>query len=310
MNNDKTELRNIASQLEKLLLEYKNTYPKSFGQILNLDIPIYALLAVAVVIFTVMPMILFKFSLLIIFILSIPLLYSRHKGSNTEIRKLLEERRNREEIKSKIRIKIRSLKADRYSKYPDVKIYLKKYKNELKEVEQHKEKILDFYHLFVACMIALFIGGIVLIYKNQSNEKDKSSIVSLLPSNEKYIATIKPLATEDNYFMKHMGKNNIILKYDKKRSVLFTSLVQPNVAGTPNLRLMITDTFGHPISGIPIFYFTIGDYSSSTTVYTSTSMVDDADNCEYERNRRLDYLHKYGSNFRYVIEEYVIEEYK
>ena len=299
MNNDKTEFRIIASKLEELLREYKNTYPKSFGQILNLDIPVIALLAVAVVIFSVIPLVFFNYSFLCIFILSIPFLYSRYKGS--EMRKVLEERRHYLEIQSKLRAKIRSLKADRYSKYPDVRIYLKKYKNELKDVERHKQKILDFYHLFIAGIIALFIGGIVLIYKYQPNIKDTNPIVKILPSKDKYIATIKPLATNNNYYMKHLGKKNITLKYDTEYSVLYTSFDHSDIAGHPQLRLMITDTFGHPISGIPIFYFRL-DYHSFLSI--SVSMVDDADKCDYEINRRLDFLHKYGSNFRYVIEEY------
>ena len=216
------------------------------------------------------------------------------------MRKVLEERRHYLEIQSKLRVKIRSLKADRYSKYPDVRIYLKKYNNELKDVERHKQKILDFYHLFIAGIIALFIGGIVLIYKHQPNITDTNPIVKILPSSDKYIATIKPLATNNNYYMKKMGKGNITLKYNTKRSTLYTPKPNSDIGGFTQLRLMITDTFGHPISGIPIFYFQLG-YGSS---YIEASMVDNADKCDYEINRRLDYLHKYGSNFRYVIEEY------
>ena len=295
MNNDKTEFRNIASKLEELLREYKNTFPKNFGQILNLDIPFYALGAAAVVIFNVIPIYIYNYALFCIFILSIPLLYSRYKGS--EIRKIVEERRHYSEIQSNLRVKIRKLKADRYSKYPDVKIYLKKYNNELKEVERHKQKILDLYHLFVTGIIALLIGGIVFIY--QHNNKKNSAIVYRQQSSEKYIATIKPLATTNNFYIKKIGTDNIIIKYNEKKSVLSTEFKELKVAGYPQLRVMITDTLGHPISGIPIFYYKI-DWKSYA--YVSASLVDKAENSEYEKKRRLDYLNKYGNNFRYVIE--------
>ena len=301
MNNDKTEFRIIASNLENLLLEYKKTYPKSFGQILLLDIPIYALLAAAVVIFSVIPFTFFKYALFGIFILSIPLLYSRYKGS--EIRKVVEERRHYSEIQSNLRVKIRQLKADRYSKYPDVKIYLKKYNNELKEVERHKQKILDLYHLFVAGIIALFIGGIVLIYQQQGL-KDFDKIVNLIPSNNKYVATIKPLATKNNPYMEQLGRDNIIIKYDEEHSVFTTDLKKVWIPANIYLRLMITDSLGHPVNGIPIFIFHKPDFNFLSKFSIETYIVNGPEDYNYEINRRVNYLHKYGSNFRYIIEEY------
>ena len=301
MNNDKTEFRIIASNLENLLLEYKKTYPKSFGQILLLDIPIYALLAAAVVIFSVIPFTFFKYAIFGIFILSIPLLYSRYKGS--EIRKVVEERRHYSEIQSNLRVKIRQLKADRYSKYPDVKIYLKKYNNELKEVERHKQKILDLYHLFVAGIIALFIGGIVLIYQQQGL-KDFDKIVNLIPSNNKYVATIKPLATKNNPYMEQLGRDNIIIKYDEEHSVFTTDLKKVWIPANIYLRLMITDSLGHPVNGIPIFIFHKPDFNFLSIISIETYIVNGPEDYNYEINRRVNYLHKYGSNFRYIIEEY------
>ena len=301
MNNDKTEFRIIASNLENLLLEYKKTYPKSFGQILLLDIPIYALLAAAVVIFSVIPFTFFKYAIFGIFILSIPLLYSRYKGS--EIRKVVEERRHYSEIQSNLRVKIRQLKADRYSKYPDVKIYLKKYNNELKEVERHKQKILDLYHLFVAGIIALFIGGIVLIYQQQGL-KDFDKIVNLIPSNNKYVATIKPLATKNNPYMEQLGRDNIIIKYDEEHSVFTTDLKKVWIPANIYLRLMITDSLGHPVNGIPIFIFHKPDFNFLSKFSIETYIVNGPEDYNYEINRRVNYLHKYGSNFRYIIEEY------
>lgn len=301
MNNDKTEFRIIASNLENLLLEYKKTYPKSFGQILLLDIPIYALLAAAVVIFSVIPFTFFNYAIFGIFILSIPLLYSRYKGS--EIRKVVEERRHYSEIQSNLRVKIRQLKADRYSKYPDVKIYLKKYNNELKEVERHKQKILDLYHLFVAGIIALFIGGIVLIYQQQGL-KDFDKIVNLIPSNNKYVATIKPLATKNNPYMEQLGRDNIIIKYDEEHSVFTTDLKKVWIPANIYLRLMITDSLGHPVNGIPIFIFHKPDFNFLSKFSIETYIVNGPEDYNYEINRRVNYLHKYGSNFRYIIEEY------
>ncbi|MBP5370218.1 MAG: hypothetical protein J6Z01_17370 [Bacteroidales bacterium] len=301
MNNDKTEFRIIASNLENLLLEYKKTYPKSFGQILLLDIPIYALLAAAVVIFSVIPFTFFKYAIFGIFILSIPLLYSRYKGS--EIRKVVEERRHYSEIQSNLRVKIRQLKADRYSKYPDVKIYLKKYNNELKEVERHKQKILDLYHLFVAGIIALFVGGIVLIYQQQGL-KDFDKIVNLIPSNNKYVATIKPLATKNNPYMEQLGRDNIIIKYDEEHSVFTTDLKKVWIPANIYLRLMITDSLGHPVNGIPIFIFHKPDFNFLSKFSIETYIVNGPEDYNYEINRRVNYLHKYGSNFRYIIEEY------
>ncbi len=301
MNNDKTEFRIIASNLENLLLEYKKTYPKSFGQILLLDIPIYALLAAAVVIFSVIPFTFFNYAIFGIFILSIPLLYSRYKGS--EIRKVVEERRHYSEIQSNLRVKIRQLKADRYSKYPDVKIYLKKYNNELKEVERHKQKILDLYHLFVAGIIALFIGGIVLIYQQQGL-KDFDKIVNLIPSNNKYVATIKPLATKNNPYMEQLGRDNIIIKYDEEHSVFTTDLKKVWIPANIYLRLMITDTLGHPINGMRSFIFHKPDFNFLSKFSIETYIVNGPEDYNYEINRRVNYLHKYGSNFRYIIEEY------
>ena len=301
MNNDKTEFRIIASNLENLLLEYKKTYPKSFGQILLLDIPIYALLAAAVVIFSVIPFTFFKYAIFGIFILSIPLLYSRYKGS--EIRKVVEERRHYSEIQSNLRVKIRQLKADRYSKYPDVKIYLKKYNNELKEVERHKQKILDLYHLFVAGIIALFVGGIVLIYQQQGL-KDFDKIVNLIPSNNKYVATIKPLATKNNPYMEQLCRDNIIIKYDEEHSVFTTDLKKVWIPANIYLRLMITDSLGHPVNGIPIFIFHKPDFNFLSKFSIETYIVNGPEDYNYEINRRVNYLHKYGSNFRYIIEEY------
>lgn len=301
MNNDKTEFRIIASNLENLLLEYKKTYPKSFGQILLLDIPIYALLAAAVVIFSVIPFTFFKYAIFGIFILSIPLLYSRYKGS--EIRKVVEERRHYSEIQSNLRVKIRQLKADRYSKYPDVKIYLKKYNNELKEVERHKQKILDLYHLFVAGIIALFIGGIVLIYQQQGL-KDFDKIVNLIPSNNKYVATIKPLATKNNPYMEQLGRDNIIIKYDEEHSVFTTDLKKGWIPANIYLRLMITDTLGHPVNGMQSFIFHRPDFNFLSIFSIETYIVNGPEDYNYEINRRVNYLHKYGSNFRYIIEEY------
>ncbi|MBP5502443.1 MAG: hypothetical protein J6Y24_06615 [Bacteroidales bacterium] len=301
MNNDKTEFRIIASNLEKLLLEYKKTYPKNFGQILLLDIPIYALLAAAVVIFSVIPFTFFKYAIFGIFILSIPLLYSRYKDS--EIRKVVEERRHYSEIQSNLRVKIRQLKADRYSKYPDVKIYLKKYNNELKEVERHKQKILDLYHLFVAGILALFIGGIVLIYQQQGL-KDFDKIVNLIPSNNKYVATIKPLATKNNPYMEQLGRDNIIIKYNEEHSVFTTDLKKVWIPANIYLRLMITDSLGHPVNGIPIFIFHKPDFNFLSIISIETYIVNGPEDYNYEINRRVNYLHKYGSNFRYIIEEY------
>lgn len=301
MNNDKTEFRIIASNLEKLLLEYKKTYPKSFGQILLLDIPIYALLAAAVVIFSVIPFTFFQYAIFGIFILSIPLLYSRYKGS--EIRKVVEERRHYSEIQSNLRVKIRQLKADRYSKYPDVKIYLKKYNNELKEVERHKQKILDLYHLFVAGIIALFIGGIVLIYQQQGL-KDFDKIVNLIPSNNKYVATIKPLSTKNNPYMEELGRDNIIIKYDEEHSVFTTDLKKVWIPANIYLRLMITDTLGHPVNGMQSFIFHRPDFNFLSKFSIETYIVNGPEDYNYEINRRVNYLHKYGSNFRYIIEEY------
>lgn len=301
MNNDKTEFRIIASNLENLLLEYKKTYPKSFGQILLLDIPIYALLAAAVVIFSVIPFTFFQYAIFGIFILSIPLLYSRYKGS--EIRKVVEERRHYSEIQSNLRVKIRQLKADRYSKYPDVKIYLKKYNNELKEVERHKQKILDLYHLFVAGIIALFIGGIVLIYQQQGL-KDFDKIVNLIPSNNKYVATIKPLATKNNPYMEQLGRDNIIIKYDEEHSVFTTDLKKGWIPANIYLRLMITDTLGHPVNGMQSFIFHRPDFNFLSKFSIETYIVNGPEDYNYEINRRVNYLHKYGSNFRYIIEEY------
>lgn len=301
MNNDKTEFRIIASNLENLLLEYKKTYPKSFGQILLLDIPIYALLAAAVVIFSVIPFTFFQYAIFGIFILSIPLLYSRYKGS--EIRKVVEERRHYSEIQSNLRVKIRQLKADRYSKYPDVKIYLKKYNNELKEVERHKQKILDLYHLFVAGIIALFIGGIVLIYQQQGL-KDFDKIVNLIPSNNKYVATIKPLSTKNNPYMEELGRDNIIIKYDEEHSVFTTDLKKGWIPANIYLRLMITDTLGHPVNGMQSFIFHRPDFNFLSKFSIETYIVNGPEDYNYEINRRVNYLHKYGSNFRYIIEEY------
>ncbi|MBR2888615.1 MAG: hypothetical protein IKB95_10335, partial [Bacteroidales bacterium] len=134
--------------------------------------------------------------------------------------------------------------------------------------------------------------------------KDFDKIVNLIPSNNKYVATIKPLATKNNPYMEQLGRDNIIIKYDEEHSVFTTDLKKVWIPANIYLRLMITDTLGHPVNGMQSFIFHRPDFNFLSKFSIETYIVNGPEDYNYEINRRVNYLHKYGSNFRYIIEEY------
>ena len=104
--------------------------------------------------------------------------------------------------------------------------------------------------------------------------------------------------------MEQLGRDNIIIKYDEEHSVFTTDLKKVWIPANIYLRLMITDTLGHPVNGMQSFIFHRPDFNFLSKFSIETYIVNGPEDYNYEINRRVNYLHKYGSNFRYIIEEY------
>ncbi len=328
--DDKAKFQKIQAKLERYLYEYKNCFPKNVWQILGIDIPLVTLLVSSFVVIKLMGICLVSIILLILMILPTLLIWST--DSNSIWTKLINQRKTYKTDSQNIINKINAIDTKDFEKYPDVKKFLEKYRNELYAETLRKQNIEKRYKKIMIIGLGVIIAGMAfsfaiktkLSYFQDSTEifliNRKEEIRNEFMSDEGYakylnlketepIAQIAPLTKLlSDYHIKTTEideqKKDISIYFREDFIPVFTMrmpvMINPTSSGKYIYRLMITDKTGHPINGMP--YFDFADNTSPTSIISSYSIAFKIENNPYEIVRRVRYLQENADNLRYVIQ--------
>ena len=290
--DNKAEFHNIQTELEELLVKYKNAFPKNLRQFLRSDLLIIPIIVTIIAIIAC-----FNYSYLPLFILIPTLIITIYYVKFNDIgKRLTSERNNYKENLESIKQEINDIDISEVEDYPDVKNYLENYFSELEAVTNYKNKLANKYRDIRK--IAIIIIGIIgagcifsIVGKEINNQK--------LQSNEKLqpqlmIATIQPA---DTIWQHHPID---IYLMDKEPAILaFKTSDLNNLSKYRIYRIAIVDRNGKPVSDIPYIDF----INHNKPIAYSYPIANDVDNNIYEISKRINYLRTNANNLKYTVEE-------
>ena len=290
--DNKAEFHNIQNELEKLLVKYKNAFPKNIRQFFRADLLIIPIIVTIIAIIAC-----FNYSYLPLFILVPTLIITIYYVKFNDIgKKITSERNNFKENLESIEQEINNIDTSEVEDYPDVKNYLDNYFNELKAVNNYKNILANKYRKIrkIAIVIIGIIGGICIfsiVGKEINTQKDQIS-EKLKP--QLMIASIPPADT-----IKQHQPINIYL-IDKEPAILaFKTSDLNNLSKYKIYRISIVDHNGKPAFDIPYMDF----INNNKPIAYSYPIANDADNNIYEINKRIKYLRDNANHLNYTVEE-------
>ena len=327
--DEKARFQKIQSQLERYLYEYKNSFPKNTWQMIGIDLPIVILIVSMFVVIRLMGISLW--SLLLILLMVLPYVLIWTTKSNSIWTKIWKKRKTFRTDNQAIKDKISGIDTTEFVKYPDVKQYLETYQRELSAETIRKDSIQKRYKMIMVIGSALLLIGAALTFTTTTKlsifqDKQQTS------QQEEVQEEIRNEFIEENGFIKYLNLTEtepvariapLFKQYDiqivtseadvinKTISIYFKEgiapvltmqmpVMQKNAYFKDNsYRLMITDTTGRPVSGIP--YFDFSDKTKEFKIISSYPITFDLESHPYEIVRRVKYLQDNAENLRYTI---------
>ncbi len=266
MKTDKTLFQQDLIKLENLLAEYKNIYPQNFGMMFRKYLEFFLILLSVCMILdgvydaTVISTVGCIISPMLILFLVIQWIESEKK-----------ETFNKTTLNLKVLMHEVNLAETKYSKYPDIELFLKYYKASVSAEQTRKRKIKTFFWtcfcaLFVFYGVMIFLGyyshpkSHLVAYDQILGKEDNKPVLSILPLKNDITDSIKlqsgRLDVFFHYYSHKYYKNG---EYDKNSgSYVALSTQIPTITGNSDsvlFRLTITDETGKPIDRCPCFVF-------------------------------------------------------
>lgn len=256
MEATKTKFQALLSEIERMLEDVKNSYPKNYSAIIQRGIKYFVLIAAVVVLINIIFASPYRIYLLYVVgyaPATVFLLYLLHKKFNKGNVKYADS--------SELERKIRAAK-DEFGEYPDVVKYLDKTYEGVQSIITEKKRItnvvvaISFVLIFIA---AIFTLVRVINYENKhSGYIDKFDAVLGINSNTP-LARILPFKTDVADSIKlSMGKIDLFYEYrwDTQLKIETPNLIYDDYNYENDLYLLtITDQNGNPIPKLPVFYF-------------------------------------------------------
>ena len=262
MDKNKEYFQTKSMELENLLKEYKNQYPKNVGALVRNFFPIFIIiLSVIAPLLAVFAFVTVSLGLLIMLILVPPILLI------FGVSLLLKNKREKKADKTLLpRIEALKQQIEPYTEYPDVKNYLDKFNNQITETDATKKKyrktfrkiLLVFFTIFI--LVAAGIPALVIVrdstygkVKNESANgnmevlglETRKPFLSLTPLNKKVYGDCTIASDTVHFFLYDIA--NISLK--------FSEIEFENAEHEDVFRLIITDKDGVPVAGCGKFVF-------------------------------------------------------
>ena len=280
MDKNKEYFQTKSMELENLLKEYKNQYPKNVGALVRNFFPIFIIiLSIIAPLLSVFAIVSFSWGLLTMLILVPPILL----GFGVSL--LLKNKREKKADKTLLpRIEALKQQIEPYTEYPDVKNYLDKFNNQITETDATKKKyrktfrkiLLVFFTIFI--LVAAGIPALVIVrdstygkVKNESANgnmevlglETRKPFLSLTPLNKKVYGDCTIASDTVHFFLYDIA--NISLK--------FSEIEFENAEHEDVFRLIITDKDGVPVAGCGKFVF--------KTMIGQATGVDSEEFCPY-----------------------------
>ena len=319
MNQDKKYFQEVSEDLEALLKQYKNTYPRSLGAIFRVNIVNFIILvAVFLVLYCIYSVNINRsIATLILCCVAwmvglLSILYAIFEKLDLEFHKL--EKKGRYDIYKKRHVEkylkgkgnnkkeyyydptllkqIKDVKSklDGFYEYPDVKKYLEQYDRQVKYAKNKKKRFRFIFAIICVVLISVQAAILYLVYTDSThpyyskvlNIDENVPFLSLEPLDLSGYSNVTPTTyTADIY----IDSDN--LRLDKMKV--------SGATGSDILRLVITDTEGIPVPNCPKFVFPASQTEAiKSEVYCSSS---------YEALDALNYMNENKANLRFVIEK-------
>ncbi|MBP5682157.1 MAG: hypothetical protein J6X05_02810 [Bacteroidales bacterium] len=257
MNDSKTVFQSASANLELLLRQYKNQYPRNLGALLRNSLPI---LLIIVSVF-ILPLVTFFYSatslnlgFLIAMFLVIPVLFV------FSIILLINNKREKK-TDPQLRQRIASLRQelDEYKRYPDVQKYFDGFDAQVIAVEKEKKHYRSrFWTILVVLFVVFALYGTfsIIWMKNYTNVCNHSVLggteILGLKKNVPFLI-LTPLTTDIGGGGKVESANVDFYYQENWLAFKEVNVSVPDTASI--LRLVITDRSGIPAPGCPRFIF-------------------------------------------------------
>ena len=304
MNENRTYFQNVSIELEDLLKQYKNEYPRNIGAMVRSSFPMFLILLA--IFFFAYCLVNMSMTTVIIGGLISPVLLVfgiklKKKGaSENKNNSLL--RNNIKEAKAKI---------ENYREYPDVKKYLEQFDLQIAETDRAKKHIRRNFKLLVVAVIAVALAAFMYSLFNDSlfvkgnirnesagdycmilNIDETTPFLSLKQLDSNKSGDVDVQITTADFYIKGISSTSLLLSEMKVSGVSSEDL----------LRLVITDTDGVPVARCPKFLFS----ASNTNAINSEVFCPDPKNGEsykFETLNTLKFMHDNKANLRFVVEK-------
>lgn len=308
MDKNKEYFQNKSIELESLLREYKNQYPKNVGALVRNFFPIFIIiLSVIAPMLTLFAVVTFSIGFLMMVVIVAPILL---------IFGIVLYCKNKKEKKADPTImpRINALKQQiaPYTEYPDVKNYLDKFDSQITETDNAKKKyrktfrwmLVAFFSVFI--LLAIVVPIIVIGHDmGRTVNESTNDIIEVLGIDEgKPFLSLTPLhkqvyegcsITSDTVHFYICDNVGTVLK--------FQNIAFDNADHLDVFRLIITDKNGVPVAGCGKFVFKtlIGEASlvnsedfcpemvlSYSTKEAATNQFKAIETCRYLRDHKED----------------------
>ncbi len=257
MNTDKTFIQSVSRQMELLLKDYKNQYPKNTGALIRNGFPFMLLIVAAVVlpvttavyVATTADFAVFLamfFIIPVFFVFSIILIFKNKREKITD-----------KQLPQKIESARKKLEA--YNKYSDVSKYIEGYNNQIAKTDNAKKQYRSTFRTIFAvffCLAAFYTVERIIWMRNFDSCTNHSfngdTEILCLEKNTPFLV-LKPLKT-DIYGNCKVSDSGIEIFYQEDYLVL----KEINISGSDSadiFRLIITDNNGNRIANSPKFIF-------------------------------------------------------
>ncbi len=317
MNQDKKYFQEVSEDLEALLKQYKNSYPRSIGAIFRVNIANFLILIsvflilyiiyarsgnIATLILSVVAWLVGLFSIIYAIAEKIDVLsykwkmegrYDLYKKRHVE-KFLKGKNSNKKEYfydpTLLIQIKDVKSKLDGFYEYPDVKKYLEQYDRQVKNAQNKKKRFRFIFAIVCVVLISVQTAIIYSVYKESSrpyyslvlNIDENVPFLSLKPLDLNGYSNVTPTTYTADIFI-----DSVNLRLDKMKV--------SGATGSDILRLVITDTEGVPVPNCPKFIFPASQTEAiKSEEYCSSS---------YETLDALNYMNENKTNLRFAIEK-------
>lgn len=287
-SHTKSLFQEISTQLEALLVKYKNQYPKNIGQIFRRDMAINTFVLCIYIGLgcylsgnkTAILFAMFAVPGFIIFATALFAVDNRNKKDNRHYVTEIEQ----------LRSQLVPLTI-----YPDVKNYNSSFRQRVENVTKYKAQIKRTYNwsffvcLGIVALIFIKLGSVGL-FKAMYDEYSENSDYEAEVLTERTVCELSPLVKDDAYVQK-----NLTIEVGNDEQYMETYGLSSLVPADSSLyALFITDTIGNPVPRAPVFLFNTldGSYKEART----------RTNGPFEQIRVRKYLKDNEQNLRYKVE--------